>query len=159
MAFTARYGTHSFLGGRDLDEVAQRSRELKQHAAAAGRTVKTYTSLTLIQGDTDEQAAETLALFRSGADTLALENIVNGMANRPSGNLVQDMARRFVFFGCQPLLGSSKTIASRLTWLAEEGGLDGVMLCFPDFIEGLERFRQSTQPALAEHGIELMAAR
>lgn len=157
MGFTARHGTHSFLGGRDLEEVAQRSRELKRLAAEAGRTVKTYTSLTLIQAETDAAAAEILELYRSGADTVALENIVNGMANRPSGNLVQDMARRFVFFGCQPLLGSPATIAARLNWLADEGGLDGVMLCFPDFIEGLEGFRARIQPALAEHGIRLGA--
>jgi len=153
MRFTAQHGTHAFLGGRDLDEVVQRSRRMKQLAHENGRRVRTYTSLTLIVGDTDAEAAAILDRFRSGADLAALENIVTGMSNRPSGDLVREMARRFVFFGCQPLLGSPETIAGRLRWLADAGGLDGVMLCFPDFLEGLADFRDRVLPALNREGI------
>ena len=153
MRFTARHGTHAFLGGRDLDEVVERSRKMKALAAAEGRTVRTYTSLTLIVGDTDDEAVAILDRLRAGADAEALENIMTGMAARPSGDLVREMARRFVFFGCQPLLGSPATIARRLHWLAHDGGLDGVMFCFPDFLEGLRDFRDRLLPWLNREGI------
>lgn len=155
MRFTARHGTHSFLGGRDLEEVAERSRRMKELAREAGRVVKTYTSLTLIQGETDAEASALLDLYRSGADEAALENIVHGMNQGASSNHVREMLRRFVFFGCQPLIGSPQTIATSLRWLAEEGGIDGVMLCFPDFIDGLGRFRAEVIPALTAQGISL----
>lgn len=152
MRFTAQHATHSFLGGRSLDEVIEHSRTMKALAREAGRTVKTYTSLTLIVGETDAHAQEILDGLRAGADVEAIENIVAGMANRPSGNLVQDNARRFVFFGCQPLLGAPETIAASLRRLADEG-LDGVMFCFPDFIAGLESFRERLLPILTDRGL------
>jgi pyrimidine oxygenase len=149
MRFTARHGTHSFLGGRTLDEVNALSLRMKEMAREAGRDVKTYTVVTLIQGQTDSQANELFEYYCSGADTEALRNIV-AMVTGPSGELVQDIAKKFVFFGCQPLVGGPETIASILNGWVCDGALDGVMFCFPEFIEGLTMFDRDVAPLLGE---------
>jgi pyrimidine oxygenase len=148
MRFTSRQGTHSFLGGRTLDELGILSQRMKSMAKELGRQVKTYTVFTLIQGEGDAQAQETLDRLHSGADTEALDNIVSAMSYRPSGVLVQDLARQFVFYGCQPLAGGPETIASIMAQVTHEGDLDGIMFCFPDFIEGLNSFHRDVTPLL-----------
>ena len=149
MRFTSRYGTHSFLGGRTLDEVIALGRRMKELAREAGRLVKTYTVVTLIQGESDAHANELFEYYCSGADTKALENVV-AMMQGPSGKLVQDIAKKFVFFGCQPLVGGPETIASVINGWAQEGGLDGVMFCFPEFIQGLKDLQSRVVPILTE---------
>jgi pyrimidine oxygenase len=147
MRFTSRHGSHSFLGGRTLEEVIVLGKRMKELAREAGRSVKTYTVVTLIQGESDAHANELFEYYCSGADTEALQNVV-AMMKGPSGELVQDIAKKFVFFGCQPLTGGPDTIASVLNWFAQDGGLDGVMFCFPDFIKGLNDFQDRVVPVL-----------
>lgn len=149
MRFTARHGTHSFLGGRTLDEVLVFGNRMKEFARNAGRPVKTYTVVTLIQGESDAHAKELFDYYNSGADTDALQNVV-AMVDGKSGEMVQDIARKFVFFGCQPLVGGPETIASVVNWFARDRALDGLMFCFPDFIQGLNDFHAQVAPILSE---------
>ncbi|MBF6570201.1 MAG: LLM class flavin-dependent oxidoreductase [Candidatus Binataceae bacterium] len=152
MRFTARHGTHSFLGGRNFDEVITLAQKMKAMARDAERRVKAYTVFTLIQGESDAHADELFDYYSSGADTAALQN-VTAIAQGSSGQLVQDIAKKFVFFGCQPLTGGPEKIASILDRLIRDGELDGVMFCFPDFIQGLEAFQRGVMPLLDRRGL------
>ena len=147
--FTARHGTHSFIGGRTPEEVQILSNRIKQLAREAGRSVKTYSVVTLIQGRSDAHANELLDYYQSGADIEALQNII-AMVEGTTGELVQDIAKKFVIFGPQPLVGGSQTVASVVNSLAQDGNLDGLMFCFPDFIKGLNDFSKNVAPILAE---------
>jgi len=149
MRFAARHGTHSFLAGRTTDEVAVQSRTVKDMAKEAGRNVKTQALVILLQGDTDEQARDLSDYYTSGADTAALINIA-AMITGASGDMVKDIAKKFVFFGCTPLVGGAETIASVLNGWVHDGALDGVMFCFPDFIEGMTLFNRTVMPILEE---------
>jgi pyrimidine oxygenase len=148
MRFTSRQGTHSFLGGRNLEEVVVLSQRMKAMAREVKRQVKTYTVFTMICGESDAQARDLLDYYHAGADKEALDNIISSFQYRPSGELVKEVARQFVFYGCQPLAGGPNTIASTLDQLARNGELDGIMFCFPDFIEGLNSFHQHVMPLL-----------
>jgi pyrimidine oxygenase len=147
--FTARHGTHAFLGGRTPDELLVLNNRMKELAREAGRAVKTYTVVTLIQGRSDAHARELLDYYQSGADTEALRNII-AMVNGTTGELVQDIAKKFVIFGPQPLVGGPETVASVVNSLAQEGGFEGLMFCFPDFVKGLNDFQAQVAPILRE---------
>ena len=54
MRFTADQVDAMFCGGRDFDELAQISRSMKAMARESGRTIKTYSMLNLVIGETDE---------------------------------------------------------------------------------------------------------
>jgi len=118
-------------------------------AKEAGRNVKTQALVILLQGDTDEQARDLSDYYTSGADTAALINIA-AMITGASGDMVKDIAKKFVFFGCTPLVGGAETIASVLNGWVHDGALDGVMFCFPDFIEGMTLFNRTVMPILEE---------
>jgi pyrimidine oxygenase len=148
MRFTSRQGTHSFLGGRNLEEVGVLSQRMKSMAKELGRQVKTYTVFTLIQGESDAEAQELLDYYRAGADMQALDNIITSFGQRLSGQMMIELAKQFVFYGCQPLAGGPETIASIMAQLTHEGDLDGIMFCFPDFIEGLNSFHRHVAPLL-----------
>jgi pyrimidine oxygenase len=149
MRFTSRHGTHSFLGGRTLEEVVVLGRRMKELARGARRPIKTYTVVTLIQGKSDSHAKELFDYYCSGADIKALRNVV-AMMQGPSGELVQDIAKKFVFFGCQPLVGGPESIAAVINEWANDGDLDGVMFCFPEFIQGLNDLQARVVPILGE---------
>lgn len=55
-----------------------------------------------------------------------------------------------MIFGPQPLVGGPETVASVVNSLARDGGLDGLMFCFPDFIAGLNDFHAHVAPILSE---------
>ncbi len=149
MRFTAYHGTHSFLGARTPDEALVLSNRVKELAREVGRTVKTYTVVTLIQDRNDAHARELLDYYQSGADIEALHNII-AMVEGSTGDLVQDIAKKYVIFGPQPLVGGPDTVASVVNSLAQDGGLDGLMFCFPDFIKGLNDFQSQVAPILSE---------
>jgi alkanesulfonate monooxygenase SsuD/methylene tetrahydromethanopterin reductase-like flavin-dependent oxidoreductase (luciferase family) len=103
----------------------------------------------LIQGQSDAHAKELLDYYQSGADIEALQNII-AMVEGTTGELVQDIARKFVIFGPQPLVGGPQTVASVVNSLAQDGNLDGLMFCFPDFIKGLTDLSEKVAPLLSE---------
>lgn len=57
------------------------------------------------------------------------------------------------FYGHLPLVGGLDTIVSVLRRLVEEGGFDGVMFCFADFIGGLTLFGERIIPILEQQGL------
>jgi pyrimidine oxygenase len=153
MAFTAEEGTHAFLCGINVEDCIELSRRMKVMAREFGRQVKTYTVFTVVQGETDGQAQELVDSYVRGADKEALDNVLSGIMGfgRASGRLFEEL-RRHVFYGHPPLPGSPRTVASTLARLARDGELDGVMFCFPDFIERLHNFHREVMPLLeGEH--------
>ena len=50
--------------------------------------------------------------------------------------------------GGPKLIGSYENVARMLDTLAEQPGIDGIMLIFDDFITGIEQFGQHIQPLM-----------
>lgn len=160
MAFTTQEGTDAFIAAQTFDEIKTYSKQVKEQAAGIGRHVRTNTVLIVVEADTDAEAKETVEVFRAGADVEGLSNVFSTYSKDASGTsakMLMDMARQSVFYGTL-LAGSHDTVADTVADLVVEGELDGIMLCFPEFVSGTELFAREVFPRLTERGLDLTAA-
>ncbi|WP_459986858.1 LLM class flavin-dependent oxidoreductase, partial [Nocardioides sp. AN3] len=156
MDFTARHGERCFITGTDFESLKSTGRRAKEVAKGVGTTIKTDTVLVLIIEDTDEEANAVLTNFRDGVDVDAWSNIFRIYSKDVDGassQTVLENARRDVFFGFLPVAGSASTVANILTDLVSGGDLDGLLLTFPDYLEGLRRFDQDVRPIMESRGV------
>ena len=150
MRFTIEEADALFVGGRDDAELCRVSRHAKQAAHAAGRRLRTYAMLILVIEDSDAAAEATLAHYRQGFDAEAFRGMLRsyGMIDAEIGheNAMTGRARSGLMAPCAA--GSAATVCERMTELLEGCALDGLMLVFADYAEGLRRFGRLVLPAL-----------
>ncbi len=150
MRFTAEQMDAMFAGGRDEKELAGISRAVKALAHAAGRSIRTYTMMTLVIGDTDAQAEAEADHYRAGFD----EEACFGMM-RAYGFLDAEIGRENSFvqnarsgFMSTRIVGSASTVTERMIGMLERCDLDGMMLIFPDYLTSMPIFAQEVMPAI-----------
>lgn len=152
MRFTADQMDAMFAGGRDDAELATISRTVKRMAREAGRSIKTYTMMTLVIGDTDADAQAQADHFRAGFD----EEACRGMM-RAYGFLDAEIGRENAFvqsarssFMSARIIGSPDSVSRRMEELLEGCDLDGMMLIFPDYIAAMPVFARDIMPRLRD---------
>jgi pyrimidine oxygenase len=156
MEFTARNGERCFITGTDFDSLKVTSKRAKEVAATFDTTIKTDTVLVLILADTDAEAQTQLESYREGVDVEAWKNIFGIYAKDVEGassRTVIERAKRDVFFAFLPVAGSAETVAGILGDLVVGGDLDGILLTFPDYLDGLRRFNDDVKPLMTEAGV------
>lgn len=148
--FAAAHMDALFLAGGDAAELAIASAAAKAQAAALNRRLRTYAMVTLVLADSDAAAEAEVQRFREGLD----EGALRGMC-RAYGVLDAEIGRENDFvrqsrsaFMTAHVAGAPETVAARLAELMERTGLDGLMLIFPDYRDGLARFGAGVLPAL-----------
>lgn len=139
----------------------ERSHMIKEMGRQRGRTIKTQSNACLIQGSTDEEAQQMVAQISEGAD---LEAIANVFARDPKRTRTLEEGRakgqailderypRPLFYGSY-LIGGPERIADAIEDMAINGDMDGLLLNFPDFIEGLTKFNDQVMPLLKQRGL------
>lgn len=150
MRFTIEQMDAIFAGGKDDEETAQISKTIKSMAAEIGRTIKTYTMMTLVIGETDEEAQAQAAHFRAGFD----EEACKGMM-RAYGFLDSEIGKENAFvqkarssFMSSHLIGSPETITRKLIDMFEYCHLDGMMVIFPDYLKSIPVFAREIMPKI-----------
>ncbi|MFT4248105.1 MAG: LLM class flavin-dependent oxidoreductase [Pseudomonas sp.] len=150
MRFTVERMDAIFLGGSDLAELGARSRQAKAMAAASGRSIKTYSMINLVLGATDAEAQAREARYREGFD----EGAFRGML-RAYGFLDTEIGQENAFtrkartgFIAEHAVGAPDTVATHLAHMLEDCQLDGLMLIFPDYLEGIPLFGARILPQL-----------
>ena len=150
MRFTVDRMDAMFCGGKDDDELAKISRQAKAMAAESGRSIKTYTMITLVIGETDAAAQAQADGFREGFD----EEACKGMM-RAYGFLDAEIGKENAFvqkarsgFMAAHVIGSADTITKRLIELLDHCALDGLMLIFPDYLAAMPVFAREIMPRL-----------
>jgi pyrimidine oxygenase len=157
--FQAKYADGAFLAADTLDEMRHLSRDVHERAAANGRACKTYSMLTVVQGETDELAAEKVRKWGAGLDREALALM------RASWGVPEDQARAWAAgavgeaaFQTPYVAGSAKTIFEHITYIVGEARLDGLMLIFPEYDQDMVLFGETVLPALRAHDQDEAAA-
>jgi len=152
MRFTSEEMDGLFLSGGNAAELGTASREARAVAATYGRTMRTYSMLTIVFGDTDSAAQAMAADFRAGLDEGALYGMM-----RAYGFLDAEIGKENAFveksrstFMTPHVLGTPATVIEQVGDLIEESGIDGLMLIFPDYIASLPIFGAEVLPALRE---------
>ncbi|PTQ11893.1 LLM class flavin-dependent oxidoreductase [Sphingomonas oleivorans] len=150
MRFTSEEMDAIFLSGGDPKELAEASRRAKDDAAELGRTVRTYSMMTVVFGETDAAAQATAEHFRAGLDEEALKGMMRayGFLDSEIGKENAFVAKSRSTFMAPHVLGTPATVVEQLGELFEVSGIDGLMLIFPDYIAGLPIFGQEVLPAL-----------
>lgn len=152
LRFTARETDVSFVSGRDHDELKRKALRAKTIAVEEGTRIETAAVLNLVMRDTRADAEAYSAHLIEGADIEALTNV--GMAQigearqRSQQNGAARLAdKRRIYFGL-PVIGSPADAAEAIADLALDGDVDSILLTFPDYLDGLERFRADVMPLL-----------
>jgi pyrimidine oxygenase len=157
--FIAENCTDGFFGGTTSQSKIERSRRIKEVAAAKGRHVRTHTLVNLIQGDSDADANRVLEHYQSGADEAAIASIYEKRSeNMKEGHkdILRDrfeQAKTRIFYGGLPFVAGPEKTASMIEELVVGGDIDGVMFTFPDFREGVQRFGETVMPLLRKRGL------
>jgi pyrimidine oxygenase len=150
--FTAKYMDAMFLSGGNIEQLAKVSREAKEGAQALGSSIRTYSMMTVVFGETEAEAEETAKHFRAGLDEQALHGMM-----RAYGFLDSEIGKENAFvekarstFMTPHVLGMPETVIERLSEIFEKTSLDGLMLIFPDYLTGLPIFGEKVLPVLRE---------
>jgi pyrimidine oxygenase len=152
--FIAEHCTDGFFGGTSLESKKARSKRIKEVAAERGRNVRTHTLISLILGDTDDDAQRIFAHYQAGADEEAIDSIYSKRAGAKPDERITILRDRFahdrtrIFYGGLPFVAGPERVAGMLEELIVDGNVDGIMFVFPDFIDGLQRFDQLVMPLL-----------
>jgi alkanesulfonate monooxygenase SsuD/methylene tetrahydromethanopterin reductase-like flavin-dependent oxidoreductase (luciferase family) len=121
--------------------------------------VKVWSNATVIQAETEKEARDFYhyyvhekgdwAAARDVIDTMAAEINKRGYPEEQRNAMAEMMISGWGGF---PLIGTKEQIVDGLATLSKIG-LDGVLLSWPRYIEGMREFRDVTYPLLKQAGL------
>jgi pyrimidine oxygenase len=155
MRFAAEYADYNFLSGGGINtpqSLAPHVERLRAATAASGRNCGALALTMIIADETDELAMQKWDHYVAGVDLEALA-WRDGQAGQDVKAEAHSTVGRMVRSDRVPtnmlrLIGSYATVARLLDECAEIPGLQGVMLTFDDFVEGVENFGTRIQPLM-----------
>ena len=134
-----------------------RARQIKAMAAERGRSIKTQGDVCLILGESDADADRVAGRIRDGADALAITNVYDrgyqGDRRARGLELLNEGFPQTLVYRTCPLIGGPERVADFIEDMVVNGEFDGILLSFPDFIDGLERFHELVMPLLEKRGL------
>jgi dimethylsulfone monooxygenase len=123
------------------------------------RRVRVWTLATIVQAETEKEARRFYDYYvHEKGDWAAAGNMVDAMSaeiNARSFTPEQKRAIAELFvagWGGYPLIGTKEQIVDGLSRLSRMG-LDGVLLSWPRFVDGMREFRDVTLPLLKQAGL------
>jgi pyrimidine oxygenase len=144
--FAVRESDACFIGGRTEAERRAASRRAKEVAAEYGKTIKTYAMCTLIWGDTDAEAERLVERYAEGEDMAAIVAMLRSWG-APAARL-ETLAKAQGPFMTQTAVGAPDTCAEKVAAFIDACELDGLMLIFPDYVQGLRMFGAEILPKM-----------
>lgn len=122
-----------------------------------GKDIQVWTNAPTILRDSD---AEAEALYRHYSeevpDRIAIDSFVSTLAREnkvaEGSDQMRFLRKNAVLGSGFPMIGSPSTIADMLAALSR-AGLDGVIMSFVDYLDGLHRFNRDVLPRLAAAGL------
>jgi FMNH2-dependent dimethyl sulfone monooxygenase len=129
-----------------------------------GREVRVWSNATIVQAETKKEARDLYHYYvHEKGNWVAARNVIDTMAaeinKRDYPQERRDaMAEMMIAgWGGFPLIGTTEQIVEGLAILSKIG-LDGVLLSWPRYIEGMREFRDVTYPLLQQSGLRDQAA-
>jgi dimethylsulfone monooxygenase len=156
MIFIHIKGQDVAAGKKDIDEVRMLAR--KEY----GRDIQVWANCYCVIGDTDEDALKFRDWYvHEKGDWEAVANLVRSLGLQ-SGVLPKEQLEgaKYHFiagWGGYPLVGSPAHIADDIAKLAD-AGLDGALVSWPRYEEGLRRFIAEVMPLIEQAGLRRPAA-
>ena len=154
MAFSAQYADYNFCFGKGVNTptaFAPAAERLQAACAKTGRHVTSCVLFMVIADESDEAARAKWEHYKAGADEEAIAWLgEQGAADKGADSNIRQMAdpTSAVNINMGTLVGSYANVARMLDEIATVPGMQGVMLTFDDFLEGVEAFGQKIQPLM-----------
>lgn len=139
------------------EAAAQVSRAKERARELAGRELEVWTFGYVVDGPTEADAREFLHHYaqENGMHDAAVNALtIMGMEAEVAGDN-STAARRFSWVagdGGVPLIGTASQVADGLEWLADVG-IDGCLLGWPLWEDGMARFADDVLPLLSQRGL------
>lgn len=155
--FAAQYADYNFcasFGENTPLAVAPSVARLVKANEAAKRACGALLMTIVIADETDALAEAKWAKYKAGADIEALDYRDAQAADDPNKDPMSLPARRHSSAGGRVpaisgiLVGSYASVARMLDQMSEIPGVDGVMLIFDEFIQGMENFGTRIMPLM-----------
>jgi pyrimidine oxygenase len=146
LRFAVREADACFIGGSTPEERRDASRRAKTIAAEYGKTIKTYAMCTIIHAETDQKAEALVARYSEGVDMGAVVEMMRSWGAPPEK--LTAAAERQGAFMTQTVVGNPATCRAQVEGFITDCELDGLMLIFPDYLEGLQMFGAEMLPGL-----------
>lgn len=144
--FAVREADACFVGGRTPEERRANSLRAKAAAERLGATVKTYAMCTIVHAETDAQAQALAEHYRDGVDMAAIFEMLRSWGVPPER--MDTVVKSQGAFMTHVAIGSPKTCTREVEDFIRSAELDGLMLIFPDYAEGLTMFGRDMLPSL-----------
>ncbi|BCH29368.1 pyrimidine monooxygenase RutA [Mesorhizobium sp. L-8-10] len=156
--FVAEHGDRNFVQAGP-DRLAQIVANLKEAGTEFGRKVGTFAVFHLIADETDEKAAAITRRIVERADLGAINNFIASarLDTNPKGISefqATGMSRppeegNSAFMTIPVIHGSYETAAEKIEQIFRDTGIDGMLLSFPDFVNGIHNFGERIRPRLS----------
>jgi alkanesulfonate monooxygenase SsuD/methylene tetrahydromethanopterin reductase-like flavin-dependent oxidoreductase (luciferase family) len=122
-----------------------------------GRDIQVWSYGYIVRGETEKEARDFYDYYvNQKGDWEAATNLVDTMglnAQTMSGPALQAMKEHFIAgWGGYPLIGTREQIVDGLQRLSDMG-LDGTLLSWPRYIDGMRDFQQGTLPLVRQAGL------
>jgi alkanesulfonate monooxygenase SsuD/methylene tetrahydromethanopterin reductase-like flavin-dependent oxidoreductase (luciferase family) len=159
--FAARYCEIGFIAFEKAGDAALMKAAVDRFKDAAWRdhrrSISLWSLAYIVQGDTEREARQLYDYYvKQHGDFVAAKNVItiNGAhAQTWSDEVLQARLEDTVAgFGSYPLIGTPEQIVEGLQMLSDSG-LDGVVLSWPNYRQGMEDFRDKVLPLLVQAGL------
>jgi FMNH2-dependent dimethyl sulfone monooxygenase len=122
-----------------------------------GRDIQLWTNTSVVQRETQKAADEYLHRYAEEyLDTEVLDSIMVTISkenNIPAGSQALAFMRRRMAIGAgHPMIGTAQRIAEELEAISR-AGIDGVIMTWVDYIDGMKRFAKDVLPLLEQAGL------
>jgi alkanesulfonate monooxygenase SsuD/methylene tetrahydromethanopterin reductase-like flavin-dependent oxidoreductase (luciferase family) len=124
-----------------------------------GRDIRVWTLVNIVQGETEKEARDFYRYYvHEKGDWEAAGNMIRTFSLEINERLIpperlQAYREAFVAgWGGFPLIGTKEQIVDGLAALSR-AGLDGLLLCWPRFEQGMREFRDVTYPLVRQAGL------
>jgi alkanesulfonate monooxygenase SsuD/methylene tetrahydromethanopterin reductase-like flavin-dependent oxidoreductase (luciferase family) len=124
-----------------------------------GRDVRVWTLVNIVQGETEQEAREFYDYYvRQKGDWDAAKNMIDTFmleinARNFPPERIRPLQEAFLQgWGGLPVIGTKEQVVDALTALSRSG-LDGVLLAWPRFEQGMREFRDVTYPLVRQAGL------
>jgi pyrimidine oxygenase len=146
--FSVREADICFIGGRDEVETRAASGRAKDLAAKLNKSVKTYAMCTVIYGGSDAAAEAIAQKYCDGLDEGAVLGMLESYGATLAGTDNAMVARAKGAFMTHTVIGAPQTCAQKIEAFLNDCALDGLMLIFADYPEGLRVMGREILPRL-----------
>ena len=122
-----------------------------------GRDIQLWTNASVVQRETQKDAEEYLHRYSEEyLDKEVLDSIMETISkenNIPAGSEALAFMRRRMAIGAgHPMIGTAQQIADELHAISR-AGIDGVIMTWVDYIDGMKRFAKDVLPLLEQAGL------